>query len=154
MADRQHAALLLLLLAACAAQESGPRYTSVEPERWPVRVGVPSFGELPPPPPPLPAGPLLLPACIPWAKASNAACRRPAPQTSMLCGCCLRCRLTPLLVQRHGWLAGAGRHSQQRLSLDCAVERHAQWRQLVRWRLLALPAVLISQQLLMLLSAG
>lgn len=84
MAGRQHAALLLLLLlAACAAQESGPRYTSVEPERWPVRVGVPSFGE-PPSPPPLPAAHSCSPACIPYAQASNAACRWPAPQTSML----------------------------------------------------------------------
>jgi len=44
MARRQLTAALLLL-AACAAQDSGPRYADIEPERWPVRVGVPSFGE-------------------------------------------------------------------------------------------------------------
>lgn len=50
----RHALAALLLLAACAAQDSGPRYANIEPERWKVRVGVPSFGEPLPPPPPLP----------------------------------------------------------------------------------------------------
>ena len=58
MAGRQVLAALLLL-AACAAQDTGPRYANIEPERWKVRVGVPSFGEQVPA-----ASAAAAPACI------------------------------------------------------------------------------------------
>ena len=54
---------------------------------------------------------------------------------------CHDCRFTPILVQWHGQLAGAGCHAEQRRPLDGAVDQRALWRQLVRALQAAVAAV-------------
>jgi hypothetical protein len=93
MAGRQLLAALLLL-AACAAQDSGPRYAGVEPERWKVRVGVPAFGERSAAAAAAATAEALHPRrqhCFCPAAASKAYMKLPIWSN-------LGCRLTPLLV--------------------------------------------------------